>query len=104
MHQSVSAWPSSSPRLLVSTSKLLCYSVLVLTVTGVYYTGASLNPARSFGPCVAAADFNTAHWIYWIGPLLGGLIAAGYFRFVKHFDYEEANPGQDSAGRDFVTD
>lgn len=37
----------------------------------------------------------------WIGPLLGGLIAAGYFRFVKFFNYEEANPGQDSAGRDF---
>lgn len=39
----------------------------------------------------------------WIGPLLGGLIAAGYFGFVKFFNYEEANPGQDSAGRDFIS-
>lgn len=32
-----------------------------------------------------------------IGPLLGAAITAGYFRFVKYFNYEEANPGQDAS-------
>lgn len=34
-------------------------------IAGVYYTGGSLNPARSFGPCVAAVSFEGYHWIYW---------------------------------------
>jgi aquaporin related protein len=28
-------------------------------------------------------------------------MAAGFYRFVKFFDYEQVNPGQDSAGGDF---
>lgn len=34
--------------------------------------------------------------IYWIGPSLGALLAAGFFKFVKMLEYELANPGQDS--------
>jgi aquaporin related protein len=29
------------------------------------------------------------------------MVAAGFYRFVKFFDYEQVNPGQDSAGGDF---
>nr|POE62940.1 aquaporin-2 [Quercus suber] len=75
-------------------------ALFVAELAGVYYTGGSLNPARSFGPCVAAASFQHYHWIYWIGPFLGALVAAGYYSFVKFLNYEEANPGQDSAGAD----
>lgn len=60
-----------------------------------------MNPARSFGPAVAGRYFPGYHWIYWIGPFMGALFTAGYFRFVKFFNYEEANPGQDSAGGEF---
>jgi aquaporin rerated protein, other eukaryote len=63
--------------------------------TGVYYTGGSLNPARSFGPCVANRSFPSEHWIYWLGPVLGSLLAAGFFWFIKACEYETANPGQD---------
>ncbi|CAK4032766.1 hypothetical protein BAUCODRAFT_74703, partial [Lecanosticta acicola] len=70
-------------------------ALFVAEIAGVYYTGASLNPARSFGPCVAAASFHGYHWIYWLGPLLGALIAGGYYHFVKFFNYEEANPGSE---------
>jgi aquaporin rerated protein, other eukaryote len=79
-------------------------ALFVAEIAGVYYTGGSLNPARSFGPCVAGASFQGYHWIYWIGPCLGALIAGGYFHFVKFFNYEEANPGQDSAGGDLGED
>ncbi|PSN72641.1 aquaporin [Corynespora cassiicola Philippines] len=77
-------------------------ALFVAMLGGVYYTGGSLNPARSFGPAVAGPSFPGYHWVYWIGPALGAIIAAGYYRFVKHFNYEEANPGQDSAGGGFV--
>ncbi|KAK5129573.1 hypothetical protein LTR08_003159 [Meristemomyces frigidus] len=73
-------------------------ALFIAEIAGVFYTGASLNPARSFGPCVAGRNFQSYHWIYWIGPGLGALVASGYYHFVKFFNYEDANPGQDSSG------
>jgi aquaporin Z len=39
-------------------------------------TGASMNPARSFGPELIGGDWH-AWWVYVIGPLAGGLVAVG---------------------------
>ncbi|RVX65876.1 hypothetical protein B0A52_10289 [Exophiala mesophila] len=70
-------------------------SLFIAELSGVYYTGGSLNPARSFGPCVANASFPPEHWIYWLGPILGALLASGFFWFIKSCEYQSANPGQD---------
>jgi aquaporin rerated protein, other eukaryote len=45
---------------------------------------------------VAAASFPGYHYIYWFGPIMGSLLASGYYRLVKSFNYEEVNPGQDA--------
>jgi aquaporin related protein len=89
---------------LAGMHRLLALLLLSNHPIGVYYTGASLNPARSFAPAVAGRFFPGYHWIYWIGPALGATVSAGYYRFAKFMHYEEANPGQDSAGGDFVHD
>jgi aquaporin rerated protein, other eukaryote len=39
-------------------------SLFIAQLMGVYYTGGSLNPARSFGPCVVTRDFEGYHWYY----------------------------------------
>jgi MIP family channel proteins len=38
------------------------------------FTGGAMNPARAFGPALAAHHW-TNHGVYWVGPLLGGVLA-----------------------------
>ena len=39
-------------------------------------SGASMNPARTFGPDLVAGDF-TSYWVYLAGPLIGAIVAVG---------------------------
>jgi len=84
-----------------ANDSFLGLSLFVAELAGVFYTGGSLNPARSFGPAVVSHNFPGYHWIYWVGPCMGSALTAGYFRFVKFMNYEEANEGQDSADGEF---
>ncbi len=38
-------------------------------------TGGAVNPARAFGPALLSGYWQD-HWVYWVGPLLGGAVAA----------------------------
>jgi aquaporin related protein len=49
------------------------FSLFIAEMCSVYFTGGSLNPARSFGPAVVVG-FDSYHWIYWVGPLTGAVI------------------------------
>jgi aquaporin related protein len=87
-------------------------ALFIAEMVGVYYTGGSLNPARSFGPCVVTRTFDSEHWIYCksssfladngsliirigVGPFLGTILAVFFYKFIKILEYEMANPGQD---------
>lgn len=77
------------------------FALFIAELVAVYYTGGSLNPARSFGPAAVLHSFDVHHWIYWVGPFIGTLLAVLFYRLIKIMEYEMANPGQDG---DFEND
>jgi glycerol uptake facilitator-like aquaporin len=50
--------------------------ILAWGTMGGPYDGASMNPARSFGPDVAISNLST-WWVYLIGPVAGAVVAVG---------------------------
>jgi len=45
-------------------------------------TGASMNPARSFGPALAAGEWSD-FWIYIVGPVAGAALGAGAYQLIR---------------------
>ena len=64
------------------------FAVLVDHLVGIPLTGASMNPARSFGPALVADAWDD-HWVYWVGPLIGGGLAALVYYFTFMWGIEE---------------
>jgi MIP family channel proteins len=60
----------------LSIGFVLGFDILV----GGLLTGASMNPARSFGPALVAGTW-TDFWVYVLGPVFGGLVAALVYWF-----------------------
>jgi len=60
----------------------------------VFYTGAGMNTARSFGPAAVTGFPYSEHWVYWVGPFLGSLLGAGFYSLLIHYRYWMLNPDQ----------
>lgn len=56
------------------------FSVALGHLLAIDYTGCGINPARSFGSAVLTRDF-TNHWIFWVGPFIGGALAVLIYDF-----------------------
>ncbi|KAK3489596.1 aquaporin-like protein [Neurospora hispaniola] len=74
-------------------------SLFLSQLVGVYFTGGSLNPVRSLGPAIVNRHFPGYHWIYWLGPVLGALLACGFYKLLQALRYHDLNPGADGDGR-----
>ncbi|MCB0112546.1 MAG: MIP family channel protein [Caldilineaceae bacterium] len=58
------------------------FTVAVDAMWGGPISGASMNPARSFGPALVSGAW-AAHWLYWVGPLVGAILGALIYQFIR---------------------
>jgi aquaporin Z len=54
----------------------VCGYIALAGLWGSPISGASMNPARTFGPDLVATNF-TSYWVYIAGPLAGAVLAVG---------------------------
>lgn len=55
------------------------FCIIVLCIAFMPYTGCSMNPARTIGAAIWTNHWDD-HWIYWLGPIGGAIIAALIYR------------------------
>lgn len=70
---------------------VIAFSLVAVHILGIGLTGTSVNPARSLGPALVAAFSGNgvpmgAVWVFIVGPLLGGLLAAYVYKFLEKGD------------------
>jgi MIP family channel proteins len=58
------------------------FTVALDALWGGPISGASMNPARSFGPALISGVW-AAHWLYWVGPILGAVIGALAYQAIR---------------------
>lgn len=68
-------------------------TVALNSIFGGPISGASMNPARSFGPALAAWNWGD-HWIYWTAPFVGAVVAAVAYNVLKGSGGEETGKGE----------
>ncbi len=58
-------------------------SLVLIHLVGIPITGTSVNPARSLGPAMIVGGVALQQlWLFWIAPIIGGIIAAYVWRYV----------------------
>ena len=60
-------------------------ALVLVHLLGIPFTGTSVNPARTFGPALFNGSLSI-YWIFLVGPLAGGALAAVVYKFLAKED------------------
>jgi aquaporin Z len=69
----------NKPKIAPKTGLIAGSLVAFLVMVEAPVTGTSLNPARTLGPAILASNY-TALWAFFVGPVVGALLAVGAYR------------------------
>ena len=70
------------------------FALALVNIMGIPIDGASVNPARSFGPAIVVGGLALSQlWLFLIAPLVGAVLAAGIFMLFHQIDDTVAEPG-----------
>lgn len=59
-------------------------SLTLVHILGIFFTGTSVNPARSFGPALLMGGEALANvWVFIVAPLIGGALAAVVYKYLE---------------------
>lgn len=72
---------SAQPALAAFTPIAAGFALTLVHLIGIPVTNTSVNPARSTGPAIFIGDWALRQlWLFWLAPLVGGLLAAAVDR------------------------
>lgn len=75
---------TSKPEFSKVAGLVIGLSLTLVHILGIYFTGTSVNPARSFGPALFMQGEALANvWVFILAPLVGGALAALVWKFLS---------------------
>lgn len=84
-------WDTRNAKYQDSISIKFGLTIAALSIAGGNLTGASMNPARSFGPAVWNNHLDY-HWIYWASPISSSVITTLAYKYVFRRDRDDSCP------------
>lgn len=74
---------TSKPEFSKVSGLVIGFTLTLVHILGIHFTGTSVNPARSFGPALfVGGDALTNVWVFLLAPLAGGVLAALVWKFL----------------------
>ncbi len=65
------------------------FTLTLVHIFGIHFTGTSVNPARSFGPAIfVGGEALSSVWVFIVAPLVGGALAALVYKLLVKKDAE----------------